>query len=68
MIENQQQLQTTRKKLERLKAHIAERRKEPPSRARDLSLESLQRTLAELEEEIDQYETLQSEPRATGTP
>lgn len=68
MIENEQQLQTTRAKLERLKAHLAERRREPSSHARDLSLESLQQTLIELEEEIDQYETLQSEPRATGTP
>ena len=56
MIENSQQLQNTREKLESLEEHYQERVQEPQSYVRDLSLRSLKKTINQLKEEIAIFE------------
>lgn len=52
MIENEQQLQNTQRKLDALESHYREREQDAPSHVRDLTLRSLKRTINQLKEEI----------------
>lgn len=52
MIENEFQLENTRRKLERLEELYQQERQTPVSRARDVSLRSLKRFINQLKEEI----------------
>lgn len=62
MIENEQQLQNTQRKLQELECHYQERKRDTPSHARDLALKSLKHTINELTEEIAWYKAHRDEP------
>ncbi|MEX1095815.1 MAG: hypothetical protein WED34_07175 [Planctomycetales bacterium] len=55
MIRNDLQWRNTHAKIESLEAHYREREQDPPSFTRELSLQSLRRTINELTEEIVRY-------------
>lgn len=62
MIENDQQLQNTQRKLQEFEEHYQERKRDAPSHVRDLTLQSLKQTINELTEEIAWYQAHRDEP------
>lgn len=62
MIENDEQLRNTQRKLQELQKHYEERKRDAPSRARDVTLQSLKRTINEFIEEIAWYQAHRDQP------